>query len=294
MSLRFSIGAAAAKSGLSAHTIRAWERRYGILEPSRTGTNRRQYTEDDLRRLALLRGAVEAGHSIGQLAQLSDSELLSLAERPDPPSLVTAQQFLLTAIQAIERLDGLALDDCLNRGAAGLGLRALMADVVSPLLEGVGERWRAGTLGIAHEHLASDVVRAFLHRAASRLQNLRGGRKVLVTTPANQRHEIGALMVALAANLEGWQSIYLGPNLPAIDIAEAARQSGASAVALSIVHPDDDSGLEVELRALRAKIGTLPLLAGGRAVAAYRGVLDDVGAIILPSISDVGTVLRQI
>lgn len=294
MSLRFSIGTAAAKSGLSAHTIRAWERRYGILEPTRTGTNRRLYSEGDLRRLTLLREAVEAGHSIGQLARLSDEELTFLAKGPDLPSPSTGGQFLATALQAIERLDGPALDDCLHRGAASLGLRDLVSGVVSPLLGEVGERWKNGSLGIAHEHLASDVIRSFLHQAVSRLQNPRIGKKVVVTTPMNQRHELGALMVALAANLEGWQAIYLGPNLPAADIAEASRQSGASAVALSVVHPDDDPELAGELRTLRAKLGTMPLFAGGRATSAYRGVLEEIGAIIVPSVSEVGPALRHL
>ena len=294
MSLRYSIGTAAAKSGLSAHTIRAWERRFSILEPDRTGSNRRQYSDDEVRRLTLLRRAVGAGHSIGQVALLSDSELESLGGPVIALAHSGAEQFAESSLRAIEQLDGMALDDCLNRGAATLGMQQLLIKVVSPVLETVGERWKRGSLGIAHEHLASDVVRAFLHRATLQLAGGRGGRKLLVTTPTNQRHELGALMVALSANLEGWQSIYLGPNLPSADIAEAARQAGASAVALSVVHPGDDPNLGAELRALRAKIGVLPLLVGGRAVNDYRVVLDEIGATLLTSVSDVGPVLRRI
>ena len=101
----------------------------------------------------------------------------------------------------------------------------------------------------------------------------------LGTTPSGQHHEVGILLACCVAALEGWQVTYLGPNLPALEIAAAARDSGASAVGLSIVYPEADPGLEVELRALRRELGPgTPIVIGGRAADAFGAVCDEIHA----------------
>ncbi len=148
-------------------------------------------------------------------------------------------------------------------------------------MEAVGARWRSGTMRLCHEHLATAVVRSFLggmisigHMAAG------SGPVVIVTTPAGQRHELGALMVAVTAASRGWDPLYLGANMPSEEIAFAAGARTAQAVALSICYPADDPALLQQLRKLRQQlVSGIPILVGGKAAVGYRQVLDNIGAL---------------
>jgi methylmalonyl-CoA mutase cobalamin-binding subunit len=103
---------------------------------------------------------------------------------------------------------------------------------------------------------------------------------MVVSTPAGQWHELGALVATATAAAQGWRVTYLGPNLPADDIAAAATQTGAKIVALSIVYPGDDPNVGHELRKLRRFLGAnVALLVGGRAAGNYQRVIEEVGAI---------------
>jgi DNA-binding transcriptional MerR regulator len=281
MSLTYPIRAVAGKSGLSAHTIRAWEKRYGVLAPDRSDTNRRMYKEADIERLVLLRRAVAAGHSIGLIAGLSDEELRHLAgsSGSKDPEPVSTSDYLSQCRTAMLELDAEGFEAALGRGSAVLGIDGLLAEVVVPLLAELDRGWPAGTISISHEHLASVAFRTQLDRIRHSLQAPPNAPRLLVTTPSGQVHEMGALLVAISAGRDNWHVTYLGPNLPAEDIAQSARRTGAQAIALSIVHPAEDASLSVELRRLRATIGNnIPILVGGRAAEAYREVLSEVGA----------------
>jgi methylmalonyl-CoA mutase cobalamin-binding subunit len=113
-----------------------------------------------------------------------------------------------------------------------------------------------------------------------------------VATPTGQLHELGALLVAAAAANLGWRVTYLGASLPAPEIAGAARQSRARAVALSLVYPEDDPALAGELTALREALpAEIALVVGGRAMPAYRAVLRQLGAVLIEDLAQLGTVL---
>ena len=110
---------------------------------------------------------------------------------------------------------------------------------------------------------------------------------LVVATPCGQRHEFGALFVAAAAATQGWRVTYLGTDLPAADIADVARSTGASGIAISLVFPADDPGIADQLVALRAAVGpTMPVLAGGRAVLSYRDAVESVGGRLVSSLED--------
>lgn len=277
---KYTMGAVALKTGLSPHTIRAWERRYSALTPDRTGTNRRLYADEDVERLDLLRRATELGHGIGQISSLPLEELRGLtsnaAGTPRSPGTLLAQ-----CEAALDGLNPEALEEALSRGVALLGIPNLLDSVVVPFLDVVGKKWEEGNIGIAHEHMATSVVRTFLDHVRLSISSPRGAPRILVTTPARQLHEIGAVLVAITAATEGWHVTYLGPNLPASEIAAAAKQSKMRATALSLVFPLDDPGVAEELRQLRGAVGDMPILVGGRGAPAYAEVLQEVRAIIL-------------
>ena len=121
-----------------------------------------------------------------------------------------------------------------------------------------------------------------------------GSPVVLVATPANQLHELGAMLAATTASGNGWRVVYLGANLPAEELARAARHVKAEAVALSIVFPTDDPAIPEELRRLRAALGPqIGIVVGGSGAQAYREVIREIGAEPLNSVTALRSWLRR-
>jgi len=284
-----AIRVVAGRTGLSAHVIRVWERRYGAVQPERTGTNRRLYSDEQIERLSLLRDITQAGHSIGHVAKLPTETLRQLAReahdtnRPAPRSLSAVpatSTFLDEGIAAVKALDSQVLEETLKRAATELGAHGLLQRVVAPLAQTIGDLWCDGTITAAHEHFASAVIRIFVGHAARPFAGSDNAPVLVVATPAGQLHELGALLVGAAAANLGWYVTYLGASLPAAEIAGAARQNRARAVALSLVYPEDDPQLEGELTRLRELLPPeVMLLTGGRAMSAYCDTLEKIGAV---------------
>jgi DNA-binding transcriptional MerR regulator/methylmalonyl-CoA mutase cobalamin-binding subunit len=284
------------RTGLSADLLRAWERRHEVVKPSRSGGGRRLYSDEDIQRLRLLYRATLAGRNIGQVAELSKNALAQLVQQ-DVEADATAKRvseglqeselitptstsdYLRDCVLAVERLDAAGLDATIRRAALALPWKALLERLVVPLLERMGTGWRQGSLRPVHGHLASVVLRRFLDRVIEMASSPLAAAHLVVATPAGQVHEFGALIVAATAAVEGWRVTYLGADLPAEDIAEAAVRTRPQAVGLSVVFPAGDPTLVDELRRLRARLPKrVALVVGGTASSAYDPVLDEIGA----------------
>lgn len=298
----YTIQKAALMAGLTPYVIRAWERRYAALTPERSPSNRRLYTEEEIEKLLLLRKAVQSGHRIGQIAGLTLEELRGLSVEPPAPAsaeeetvLPGSDPLLDECLLAIERLDPDALEHGLALAASCYGTAAMIDRVVVPLLEHLGAGWRAGNVRIANEHMASIVLHTYLIRTFGSFQPPMPAPYLVVTTPTGQHHEFGALLAAVTATLQGWRVLYLGPNLPAEEIAGAVHRSGAQAVALSIVYPPDDPRLTEQLLALRRCLGSdIPILVGGRDTTAYQDALNAISALVPGNLQSLRTALEEI
>ena len=293
-----AIKTVARRTGLTAHVIRIWEKRYGAVAPERTTTNRRLYSEAQIERLTLLRNATQSGHSIGRVASLPTERLRELtAGSPTtaPAGQSVAGDLLADCIAAVKALDFHILEDALKRSETALGSQGMLQRVVGPLAQAIGELWRDGTITAAHEHFASAVIRVFLGHAAKPFAGEANAPVLVVATPAGQLHELGALLAgASAANL-GWHVVYLGASLPAAEIAGAVKQNHARAVALSLVYPEDDPRLERELLRLRELLPAgVKLLVGGRATTAYAEAIGKAAALPLTDLSHFCTCLDQL
>lgn len=315
--LRHTIQSVAERTGLTPHVIRVWEKRYSTVQPTRSEGNQRRYSDEDVRRLRLLNRATQRGHSIGTIAHLGTPQLEMLAgEEPGPPAppapIADREQnglalqdrpydsdstgrYYAAASAAVASMDGHQLETILERGAVELGVTALLIRVVAPLVEQIGEDWQAGKLQIAHEHIASAVLRTQLGALSRPISIHPSAPVILTTTPAGQLHELGVVLAGALAATRGWRVVYAGPSLPAPEIVAAALRNGAQAVALSLVHPADDPMLPEELTRLRRMLPpAIPLLVGGRSSAAYGAVLDRIGALRVRSLQDWMTQLSQL
>jgi methylmalonyl-CoA mutase cobalamin-binding domain/chain len=298
--VQHSIKFAAQKSGLTVHVIRVWERRYDAVSPDRTDTNRRRYTDAEIERLSLLRAATRAGHSIGTIARLPVEKLRELVGEIPVPAVPAAKSAknpagaVAEALEAIEQPNPTELQEILGRAAVAFGPHGLLEKVVSPLAQKIGELWLEGTITAAHEHFASAVIRDFLLRNSKPYAMTGGAPTLVVGTPAGQLHELGAVMVAAAANDLGWRVIYLGTSLPALEIAGAAIQHKARAVALSLVFPGDDPNLPQEMESLRKHLpADIEIIVGGRASESYTSVFKQIRALQTRGLKDLYRILEQ-
>jgi MerR family transcriptional regulator, light-induced transcriptional regulator len=303
--VQFSIKAAARRSGLTPHVIRVWERRYKAVEPVRTGTNRRLYSDAEVERLTLLREAIAAGHRIGNIAQVPTEQLRTLAAQngtaPDPKPRFQAirerkgARFVDECLNAVQRMDASALEGVLTQALVALGHQGLLRQVVGPLAIVLGDLWQEGMLTAAQEHFASAALRVFLFNSARPFAQGESAPCLVVATPAGQLHELGSVMISSTATNVGWRVAYLGVSLPAAEIAGAAYQKQARAVALSIVYPVDDPELPNELIRLRSLLPTgVHLIVGGRAACAYGQTLTGMGASLMTDLGQFCELLDQI
>ena len=300
------------RTGLKPDLLRAWERRYGAVLPGRSETGRRLYSDADIERLRLLRRAVEAGRGIRLVASLSDTDLRSMIRQDQEASLepdahpyrapreehtpaVSSELEALTeeCLEAILDLDDRRLLGTLQQAAVALSQRDLVERLLVPFMRHVGELWKEGALRPMHEHLATVVFRAFIANLRTGEGPHAGSPHLLVTTPTQQLHELGALVVAACAATEGWRTTFLGANLPAEEIAAGARHKSSRAVSLSITYPPDDPLLHHELGRLRQLLGDdVDILVGGQAAAGYRTTLDRIGAQTLDTLDGLRQYLR--
>ena len=291
---KFPIKVVSQMTGLSVHVIRAWEKRYHVVEPDRTDTNRRLYSEEEIEKLRLLNEASHLGHNIGSLANLSLTELKNILSREknktsenkyEPKSINQVElvdEILSESIETIRVYDSKKLESILLNASAKLTQPVLIEEVVIPLVYKIGDMWHNGEIRVANEHLASSVIRSFLFNLLESY-SVNDSAPVLVSaTPRGQEHELGALIAGVVAASAGWKVIYLGSNLPSEEIGSVVSYLNAKVVALSLVYPSDDQTLFKELRKLKQILPVgVSIIAGGRATEGYLNVLDEIGAFVV-------------
>lgn len=262
---RYSIGTTARLTGLSADTLRAWERRHAAITPEHT-VRGRLYSDDDLARLRLLRAVIERGHTIGAVATRSNDVLQRLAAAPRRPAAggrVPERVSLNALAEAIARYDHDRLARQLSRLSFALSPRDFVFDAVLPLLARVGDDWTAGRLRPAQEHLLSASMRDALGTLLRSVARETPPRFVFATPPG-ERHEFGILSAAVLAASRGFGVLYLGPDLPPEDLAHAARRVHPHAVVVALTM---SGAPEADLQSLRKHLPTVvELWAGGAAL----------------------------
>lgn len=293
----------ARRTGLTQDVIRVWERRYRAVTPERSPGGRRLYTNAQIARLALLRRAIDGGRSISEVVGRSDRELEQLvasdveAGTPKPRTAASRDRSneLAAALDAVEALDEGRLRAELTRAAVELGRDPFLEVVLIPLLREVGRRWHEGSMRVCHEHLATATSRSVLESLLHSSRGPASGPDIVVAALAGQRHELGAMIVALSAAAERWRVTYLGTDLPPEELALAVAQRRAGVVALSLVFPHGDPAVEEQIRALRRAIGPrVVVLAGGPAVPSYAAVLEEIGARRLGDLADLQAELARL
>lgn len=196
-------------------------------------------------------------------------------------------EHLEACLTAVEQFDNAGLDNALARAAMDLSHPVLLTQVIMPMMQTIGQQWAEGTMRVKHEHMASATVRNFLGALIESYTPPPDAPAIIVTTPKGQLHELGALAAGIVAASEGWRVLYLGPNLPADEIAASVKKMRAKAVALSMIWPDGNPDVDAEIQKLRKHLGvSVALIVGGRAAESHSATLNEVGAIRIHSVHE--------
>jgi DNA-binding transcriptional MerR regulator len=245
------IGEFARRVGISPELLRAWERRYGLLHPIRSPGGFRLYTTADAERVARMRHGLESGLSAAEAARIAVED-----SRPAVGLLEDVTSRLLLAIRGYDEAGAQAV---LDESLAAFGLERVLQEVVLPALAQVGDDWEQGTLDVAQEHFASNVIRGRL-LALARLWGRGGGPLALLACAPGERHDISLLAFGLVLRSHGWRILFLGADTPVSTLTEAVA---ATEPALVVVTSFDAGLLEREVRPLRRLAAAARLILSG-------------------------------
>jgi DNA-binding transcriptional MerR regulator len=265
------IGELSRRLGVSDHVLRAWESRYGLLQPVRSAGGFRLYSEADESRVRRMQGHLAEGLSAAEAARAAlRGEATALLGRPAGPSLAAAAGSEARAAlrQALDGFDEPAAQATLDRLLADLSLPAVLRDVVLPYLADLGERWQRGTASVAMEHFASNLIRGRLAGLARGWGSGHGPR-ALLACPPGELHDMALMVFGIVLNRNGWRIDYLGTSTPVEELERAVDSSNPDLVVLAATVPEALEPLGPQLASLArcvplalAGAGATPEIAG--------------------------------
>ena len=232
------IGELSRRLGVSDHVLRAWESRYGLLQPVRSAGGFRLYSEADALRVRRMQAHLADGLSAAEAARAvlgQDSRADGRAGGTD--RVPTTESELSGALrQALDAFDEPAAQAILDRLLSDLSLTAVLRDVVLPYLTELGERWERGTASVAQEHFATNVIRGRLAGLARGWGNGHGPRAVLACPPG-ELHDLALMVFGIVLHRSGWRIDYLGMDTPLAELTRTVDARHPALVVSTCGHP---------------------------------------------------------
>lgn len=311
MNKGFSIQFVAKITGINAHTIRAWEKRYQAVVPDRSDTGKRLYNQENVERLKKLNELVKLGNSISDIAKLDDPNLNEMYQKyigdqrsqsvqsfeNNKPEIDvnTTLQHLVIALRSY-KLDIISHE--LEKVKQALGPREFALNLLSPLLAEVGELVNSGIINIAQEHSLSAILK--FHIGHMLYKHLESKNKmdvsVGISTPAGELHEFGIMIAALLCSYYNINFYYLGPNMPAESLAESCNQIGVKHLILGVsrvYHDDPGRDLDQYISTLNETLDEkTTVMIGG--LSKGSSFLDQSNIALVPTLSMLDQKLSQI
>jgi DNA-binding transcriptional MerR regulator/methylmalonyl-CoA mutase cobalamin-binding subunit len=277
----YTIKEAAARAGVTPTVARAWERRYGVVEPARTASGYRLYDETAIERLRTMRRLVAEGWTASAAAHaVADGTVPAAGPgaaggRPTAGAGDPIEAFVSAAAAVDGDAIEAALDELFGRGS----FEAIVDTWLMPAAAALGDAWETGRVSVAGEHAASAALARRLagaFEAAARVD----GRPAVVGLPPGSRHELGALAFATALRRRGIPVLYLGADVPVPSWLDLRAQVQPRLLVVAVVTAEDRTAASDVARALRAADDPTPVAFGGRAAGAPAEAID--GSTVLP------------
>ena len=291
--MEYTVRAASLATGVEGDRLRTWERRYGIPAPARADTGRRLYNEADLALIRRMAALVDSGLSAASAAAAVREETAP-ATIIRPIGTAEVDPRVLALVDAAEQFDETSLLEMLGTVERSMGIEAAVEDFALPAISEAGQRWEQSVITVAAGHMLTEVVRFWLGVASCELSvPAPTAPRVLVACPEDERHDLGALALALLLRRAGLRVAYLGADVPTIALVEATRSASFAALCLSVTGVASLPVARLALGALLAAGGGTRLYVGGRAITGARyGEADALPAVRLPA--SVSAAARQV
>lgn len=202
-------------SGIKAHTIRIWEKRYDLLKPKRTDTNIRLYSPENLTKLLNIVLLNKNNYKISKIAELSE-DMITIKSRELAFSIATNDEAINSFKVSMFQFDKILFNNTYNKLLHKKTFREIFKDIFIPFLEHIGLLWHTETLLPAHEHFISNLIAQKIQINTEKLQySITNTNKTYVLfLPENEIHELGLLYLNYELVLRGFHTIYLGQSLP--------------------------------------------------------------------------------
>lgn len=238
-------------SGIKAHTIRIWEKRYNLIEPHRTQTNIRYYTDCDLKKILNVAVLNRHGIKISNIARLNEAELKEEIIRVSN-STHSYENFIDSLIISMIELDDYKLTAIMEKSIAKMGFKETVTEVLYPFLEKVGILWQAGDVNPVQEHFVSYLIRQKIIAATDHLPNTFNddARKFLLLLPEGEWHEISLLFTQYLIREQGHEVIYLGQSVPYSDVLATGATKEFDIILISSTTPQLESDFIIFLKDL--------------------------------------------
>nr|WP_320119678.1 MerR family transcriptional regulator [uncultured Marinifilum sp.] len=225
-------------TGVKAHTIRIWERRYGVIQPERTETNIRLYSDNDLRKLINISMLNSTGIKISHLAKLSSIDLearILEISRTDKKNGFHIEKLTLATVNFNEEL----FESVLTKSILESGMEQTITSVLFPFFERIGVLWQVGSINPAQEHFISNLIRQKLFASINSLSGkaLANAPKVILYLKEGELHEAGVLFYNYILRKNGFHSLYLGQDLPFKDLMAAVQTYQPNYIISSFISP---------------------------------------------------------
>ena len=277
---RYRIKSVGQLTGLSTHVIRKWEERYQLLHPDRGTNGYRLYSEDDIQLLMYIRGQIENGQTIGQLAHLGLPHLQHAMNHSPidihslPPEF---QPSALTLISSARRLDHPTAESSIHTLVSQLGLEEALHRVLFPVLRILGDLWHQGQLSIAAEHLVSRTIRHHLANALRQNHHSDYPTVIIACAPGNF-HEIGAMTSVFLLQKHGWNTVYLGVNTD-IDLIRLAceRRQGKLIILSTVLEQPEKEFHRMTKQIQNSLVPLCPVVMGVRGAEKFSHFLKEQG-----------------
>ena len=281
------------ETGLSKDTLRVWERRYGFPTPERDAFGDRVYRASDVQQLRLLRRLLDMGHRPAKVVGLPLERLAAMVHQPaasaaDGP--VAAPGQALTGFLKTSDLPGLR--DHLAQQLATQGLLGFVCDYLAQATVAVGDAWARGDIGVAQEHLFTEIVtrllRGHLQQLSMRQQQ---GKRVLLATLPGEQHGLGLLMAECILSVRGHIAIPLGTEVPMKDLMWACEAYRCDVVALSFSQARSVAFVTDGVKAIRAAVpSSVEIWIGGAGASLLKSVPE--GVLIFRQLNGLGEIVE--
>ncbi len=272
-----TIGELSRLTGITTHTLRMWEKRYGSPESLRLPSGHRRYPREEVPRLRAVAKALESGYRASRVVRGTLEELQSLLGlnmtlnsrssalgKQDPEGMVQAEQVMIQKwIEAVHKYDDQVLSQGFHELWGKHGPLKFVTKFAIPFIQQVGLSWETGELNVSQEHFGSERLSDFLSTKWRQLNDRKDGKSIILTTLPEEPHRIGIQMCAVVTAITKFKVIYLGPDTPIPDMVSAVKASKAKILSISVSSSMSIFPIEENLYRIRSSLPKEVLIAVG-------------------------------